>query len=114
MLLLLLLAPLLLLPPLLLRDNVPRRVAVTDGQRLLVRAMGYMSRPHAMAARDHRMRASAGIAHKPTASAAQGLAAAEETDVARSLACVLLVGHAAARADSRLHAARGDVAAVAV
>ena len=35
-----LLAPLLLLLPLLLGDNVSRWVAVTDGQRLLVRAMG--------------------------------------------------------------------------
>ena len=39
-LLLPLLASLRLLAPLLLRDNVPRRVAVTDGQRLLVGAVG--------------------------------------------------------------------------
>ena len=80
-----------------------RRVEAADGQRLLVRVVGQVS--HAMATRDPWVRR---VAHKPKASAAQGLAVAEGACVARDLAIVLLVDDATARAYPRLRGARCD------
>ena len=70
--------------------------------------------PHALAARDPRIRVSASRAHKPRASAAKGLAVAEAASVAGYLARVLFVDNATTRAYPRLHGARCDVVAVTV